>query len=388
MLRKFHRQATNAQHTINGNMDSEHSSSENLHSPLLLNLLDSPEAFSASSSYRSRVNYNRTVYTPSMQMTADEVNSKRQLELASLVENFPTRADLHMDAAASPPLSDQPTEVSFLPFPSTKGGGRAAYNRTVFSPSMGVTAEELAAMRQARSRHVIIKSPNTGDASDFEVLETRPAAAPVPSFRALYNRVIHSPSMGVTQEELEALQIAAQMGGDSDNAPEHTPSFGIVPVARFRSLYRKVALGASDILHDESAAAEISALKVAACFPDDCDTLRGEEYDSNEKAGEDASDFEWHVGVVPMSTFAGGTPFPPADRQLCSSAEGSTPGSCTTEMLMRWAVSGQNLFTGAGEGASSSPLSASQLHRTQQGSLHAVEVIGSSAAAAERFVAD
>jgi hypothetical protein len=287
-----------------------------------------------------------------MQMSAIEVNKARMLQLTTSVDT------IEVDPASSQTESDEPTEVSFMPFPSIKGGGRALYNRTVFSPSMGVTAEELAVMREAKSRHVVIKSPDLEPSDSPEFLETRPAAAPVPCFRSLYNRVIHSPSMGVSEEELEALQLAAQLTGGCDGKPAHAASFGVVPVSRFRSLYRKVTSAGLDTMPDDSAAAELSALRVAACFPEENTPVQSEQSDDGtEDADGNASDLEWHVGVVPMSTFAGGTPFPLAAKQGCGAEDGSAPGSCTSEMLMRWAVSGQNLFTTNGRGASSSPLS-------------------------------
>ena len=184
-------------------------SSEKTFSPMI-DLLGSPEAAAATAMYRSRALFNRNIYTPSMLMTKEEVSDARKLELSISTEFSAAEHSSGLNA------SDDPSEVSFVPFPSS----RAAYNQTVFSPSMGVTAEELAAMRSAKSRHLVMVSSSCDGDGSVEVLETRPAAAPVQSFRALYNRVIHSPSMGVSQQELEALQAehhADEQPGDQDD---------------------------------------------------------------------------------------------------------------------------------------------------------------------------
>ena len=325
-------------------------SSEKTFSPMR-DLLGSPEAAAATAMYRSRAIFNRNIYTPSMLMTKEEVSDARKLELSISTEFSAAEHSSGLNA------SDDPSEVSFVPFPSS----RAAYNQTVFSPSMGVTAEELAAMRSAKSRHLVMVSSSCDGDGSVEVLETRPAAAPVQSFRALYNRVIHSPSMGVSQQELEALQLAAQMARSDDEAlpaPSQAAAlFGVVPVQRFRSLYRKVKFAAAATSPGNPGVSddELSALRVAACFAEDDGTPAGAKAGEGWESGgadSDDSQVEWQVGVMPMSTFAGGTPFARADdSKPCPdsmvSAESMATGSCTAEMLMRWAVSGQELFSEA-----------------------------------------
>ena len=369
--------------------------------PLLENLIESPETAETADNFEARAIYNRFVYTPSMQMSAWNVTAAReQVTAASGAAERSVLAAAAMSGlgAASPAESargpsappsaesacGEPSDVSFVPFQSS----RATYNQTVFSPSMGVSNDELAAMRLARRRRVVIADGGAG--SDLELLETRPVAAPVQCFRAVYNRLIHSPSMGVSQDELDALHLAAQLGAD-DGSPLAAPAgkFGVVPVARFRSLYRKLASAAAASPPGEAfmAESELSALRIAACIPDDARTDEEEEEEGDDDGEDSEGDSEWHVGVVPLSTrFAGGTPFPTSES---GRAGGRAAGSCQAGMLVPWALlSGQDLFTAAGRAAGGpeaspsrqrSPACGPQAQAHDEGSLVAVCTSGSMA---------
>jgi hypothetical protein len=313
-------------------------------------LQESPESPELLAARLARQSYNRSIYTPSMEMPEAEVALRRsQMDggTAARATSEYGPASVCGGGSSSTPgwVWSDPSEVSFVPFQSS----RAAYNQTVFSPSMGVTAEELAAMRLARGRRVSLPASDAG--GEEGGLETRPAAAPVRSFRAVYNRLIHSPSMGITEDELHALQIAAQSAPPLATAdlPAPAGTFGVVPVARFRSLYRKVATAAADTPPGPARPTEeeLAALRVAACIPDGDEEGGGGEGCDDRGAGDDSS-LEWQVGVVPMSTCVpGGTPL----TGMRAGDGQPSPGECTAEMLVRWAVHGQDLFAGDVEAA-------------------------------------